>query len=149
MVVICSVYLSIYATCVILVTLATFLSPYLINRSFPSSVFSYMCPTTIIGALAMLLCFSKLNLQNKFINWCGISCFAVFLMHVSPSTLWHFKALFIYLHESLSLPMFWLMTFIILALIFMISILIDKVRIMVWNKVYKHLEPSLNRISNK
>lgn len=144
-----SIYLSIYATCVILVTLATFLSPYLINRSFPSSVFSYMCPTTIIGALAMLLCFSKLNLQNKFINWCGISCFAVFLMHVSPSTLWHFKSLFIYLHESLSLPMFWLMTFIILALIFMISILIDKVRIMVWNKVYKHLEPSLNRISNK
>ena len=149
MVIICSAYLSIYAACVILVTLATFLSPYLINRSFPSIVFSYICPTTIIGALAMLLCFTKFSLQNKFINWCGISCFAVFLMHVSPSTLWHFKALFIYLHESLSIAMFWITTFIVLSLIFIVSILVDKVRIVVWNKVYNKIEPLLNKISNK
>lgn len=142
-----SIYLSIYFGCVILVTLLSYLPPILFNRSFPLSLYSYICPTTIIGALALLLCFSKFSFQNKFVNWCGISCFAVFLMHVSPSTLWHFKDLFVYLHDNLSTPIFWLSNFGILSLIFIISILIDKIRIKIWDKVYIKLEPIINKIS--
>lgn len=140
-------YLSIYLGSVILVTLLSYLPPILFNRSFPLYLYSYICPTTIIGALALLLCFSKFSFQNKFVNWCGISCFAVFLMHVSPSTLWHFKDLFVYLYDNLSTPIFWLSNFGILSLIFIISILIDKIRIKIWDKVYIKLEPIINKIS--
>lgn len=130
------VYLAIYLLCAILVTAVSFLIPYLFDRYIPVDLYSYICPTTIIGALCLLLCFTKIKLQNQFINWCGISCFAVFLMHVSPSTLWHFKALFIYLHSHCSVASFWLITFAVLSLIFIVAILIDKIRIKTFNHLY-------------
>ena len=134
------VYLFLYIGCAIFVTITSFICPLIITK-----LYSYLSPTTIIGALALLLFFTKINLQNKFVNWCGISCFAVFLMHVSPSTLWHFKSQFVYLHENLSIPNFWIATFIILTLVFIFSILVDKIRIKIWDYTYKMIEPTLNR----
>lgn len=128
--------LLVYWVVTIFVTIVSFSTPLLLNRNFPLSFWSYNSPTTIVAALFLLLSFSKIKLQNRFVNWCGISCFAVFLMHVSPSTLWHFKDLFIYLHNSLSVLMFWTSTFIILIAIFFISILIDKLRIKCWDLVW-------------
>lgn len=141
-----SIYLSVYWVCVIIVTLVCFVFPRL-NLRILFPMFSYICPTTIVGALSLLLCFTKIKLQSRFINWCGISCFAVFLMHVSPSTLWHFKNLFVYLREHLSVLCFWLATFGVLFLIFIVSILVDKIRIYVWNRLFIKLEPILNRFS--
>lgn len=137
---------SIYLVCVMLVTCVCFIFPLLFNKFFPLDMFSYICPTTIVGALSLLLCFTKINIQKRFVNWCGISCFAVFLMHVSPSTLWHFKSLFIYLHERMSVFEYWGATFIILLCIFIVSILIDKIRIMIWNRLYSKIKLPLNRL---
>ena len=122
--------------CVMLVSFVCFILPLLFGKRFPLQMFSYICPTTIVGALALLLCFTRIELQSRFINWCGISCFAVFLMHASASTMWHFKDLFVYLHEHLSVLFFWLTTFGVLSLIFIVSILVDKIRIYVWNRLY-------------
>ena len=133
------VYFAIYQLCAILVTATSFLVPYIFGRYIPVELYSYICPTTIIGALCLLLCFTKIKLQNKFINWCGISCFAVFLMHVSPSTLWHFKNLFTHLHTNYQPAHFWLITFAILSIIFILSILIDKIRIKTFNLLYAKL----------
>ena len=133
------VYFAIYQLCAILVTATSFLVPYIFGRNILVNLYSYICPTTILGALCLLLCFTKIKLQNKFINWCGISCFAVFLMHVSPSTLWHFKNLFIHLHTNYQPTHFWLITFAILSIIFILSILIDKIRIKTFNLLYAKL----------
>lgn len=142
-----SIYLSVYLACVMLVSFVCFILPLLFGKRFPLQMFSYICPTTIVGALALLLCFTKIEVQSCFINWCGISCFAVFLMHVSPSTLWHFKDLFVYLHNHLSVLCFWLTTFGVLSLIFIVSIFVDKIRIYVWDRLYIKLKPILNRFS--
>lgn len=74
-----------------------------------------------MGRVSLLLSFAKIKIQSNIINWCGVSCFAVFLMHVSPSTLWHFRDLFVQLHEQYSVAQFWLATFIILSSIFVLS----------------------------
>lgn len=99
----------------------------------PLDLYSYISPTTILGALFLLLAFTKIELQNKFINWCGISCFAVFLMHVSPSTLWYYKDFFILLHNNTTVATFWITTFLVLIIIFIVSICVDKIRIRIWN----------------
>ena len=124
--------LLVYWVVTIFVTIVSFSTPLLLNRNFPFNFWAYNSPTTIVGALFLLLSFSKIKLQNRFINWCGVSCFAVYLLHASPSTLWHYKDLFIYLHNSMSVSKFWTSTFIILIAIFFISILIDKIRIKCW-----------------
>lgn len=142
-------YFTIYCFCAILVTLASFLTPYFFDKEVPLNLYSYICPTTIIGAICLLLAFAKIQIQSKFINWCAVSSFAVFLMHVSPSTLWHFKDLFTNLHNRLPVTQFWLATFVILIIIFIISILIDKVRIAIYNKTYIHILSKLEVWFNK
>lgn len=121
----------IYFGTVILVTAVSLFCP-----AISGYMYFYISPTTVIGALFLLLYFTKLRIQSRVVNWLGISCFAVFLMHVSPSTLWHFKNLFVYLHSSLDTYAFWLSTFVILMIIFMVSVLVDKVRIMLWESIY-------------
>ena len=142
-------YLTFYFLCVIFVTSTSFLVPFLLNKSTPLDLFSYICPTTIIGAISLLLFFTKIKLQNNFVNWCGISCFAVFLMHVSPSTIYHFRDLFAYLHNNYQVTLFWLITFIALLTIFIISILVDKIRIFTYDYIYAHILSKIEVKFNK
>ena len=132
-------YFAIYFMCAMFVTAIVFSYPHLLGKYVPVNLYSYICPTTIIGAMSLLLCFTKIKLQNRFVNWCGISCFAVFLLHVSPSTLWHFKRLFIYLHSHCSVAVFWPVTFAVLSIIFIAAILIDKIRINTFNRLYARI----------
>lgn len=122
-----------YAITTLIVTSISFITPFVFNRNVPLNLYSYISPTTILGALFLLLAFSKIDIQNKFVNWCGISCFAVFLMHVSPSTLWHYRDFFIMLHNNMAVLDFWIITFLSLIVVFFVSILIDKLRIKIWD----------------
>lgn len=124
--------LVIYLIVTSLVIIVSFLFPLIFSRTFPLDLWAYNSPTTIIAALSLFLAFSKIRLQNRFINWCGVSCFSVYLMHASPSTLRHFKDLFVILHNSVSVFEYWGYTFLILIMIFFVSILIDKIRIICW-----------------
>lgn len=47
-------------------------------------VFRLTSPIVIAEALYLMLYFSKLNFQNKFVNWMAGSCFAVFLIQQNP-----------------------------------------------------------------
>lgn len=141
-------YFFAYACSVIFVTLVEFLMPTLFNYKIPFDLFSYISPTTIWGSLCLLLCFTKINIQNKVINWCAISCFAVFLIHVSPSTLWHFKDFFIWLHNNVATISFWAITFIVLSFIFITAILVDKIRIFVWSKIANKFDTYFNKLNN-
>jgi surface polysaccharide O-acyltransferase-like enzyme len=123
---------TIYLSVTSFVVTISFITPLLLNRNFPLYIWAYNSPTTIVAALFLLLAFSKIRLQNKFINWCGMSCFAVYLMHTSPNILWHFKDLFVMLHNSMSVFEYWVSAFLILVMIFFISIFIDKMRIICW-----------------
>lgn len=142
--------LAIYACTVIIATIATFVPPYYFNIKIPLNFYSYICPTTIVGALYLFLAFSKIKLSSKFVNWCGISCFSVFLMHVSPSTLWHYRDLFIKLHEELPTLGYWVVTFAVLIIIFFVSILIDKIRLKFWNicwdKIFCRMEQTITSL---
>ncbi|MBR2436328.1 MAG: acyltransferase family protein [Alistipes sp.] len=142
--------IAIYLSTIIIVSALTFTPPLYLGVKIPLNFYSYISPTTIIGAVYLLLAFSKISIQSKFINWCGVSCFAVFLIHVSPSTLWHYKDLFVKLHDSLPTLEYWGATFIILTGIFIIAILIDKVRIAIWeicwNKIFRNIEPVITNI---
>ncbi len=135
----CTTDLMVYMVVSSFVTVVCVTPPLLIGRNF-QPWWNYIAPTTILGAVSLLLAFSKMKFQSKFVNWCGASCFAVFLLHTNPNTLWHFKDLFIYLHSHCSTLEFWGLTFVILIAIFFIAIIIDQLRIILWNKIWPIIE---------
>lgn len=136
----CTTDLMVYIVVSVFVTVVCVLPPLLIGRNF-QPWWNYIAPTTILGAVSLLLAFSKMKFQSKFVNWCGASCFAVFLLHINPNILrHHFKDLFIYLHNHCSTLEFWGLTFVILIAIFFIAIIIDQLRIILWDKVWPIIE---------
>lgn len=134
-----STYIIIYFTVAILVTILCIFPPFFLGFDF-QPWWRYNSPTVIITALSLLLAFSKMEIRSGFVNLCGASCFAVFLLHTNPNTIWHFKSLFKYLHSTLSIFEFWGITLVILLLIFFIAILIDQLRIILWVKFWSLLE---------
>lgn len=100
---------------------------------------SYISPFCILCAITMLLLFSKFEIQNKIINWIAASSFAVFLIHTNPNTLWHFKSFFVNLYGRTCIFEFWIYTFGVLILIFIVAVLIDQIRIAIWNFIWKRI----------
>lgn len=131
--------LAVYLFVSIFVTAVCVTPPLLVGCNF-QPWWDYIAPTTIIGAVYLLLAFSKIKFQSRFVNWCGASCFAVFLLHTNPNTLWYFKDLFIYLHTNFSTIEFWGLTFVILIAIFFVAIIIDQFRIVLWNKLWSIID---------
>ena len=93
-------------------------------------IFTYTNPLVIIQSLALLIGFSKLSFQNKLINWVASSCLAVYLLHANELILRPYYGTTIknwFLQENHLTFLFHTVLFI--SLIFIASILIDKIRI--------------------
>lgn len=101
-------------------------------------LYSYSSPLVIIEALYFFLFFTKIRLRNKLINWIAISSFAVYLFHCDV----HFLVPVYSTKISLWYHTYPTITFILyvavwIVCIFTISILVDKVRIVIWNLCLK------------
>lgn len=98
--------------------------------------YSYNSPSIILQAMFLFLVFGRIQLQSRFVNWCAASCLSIFLIHMHPAIknigYYHFT-------ESLyALPFLEYAGILILLVagIFMGSILIDKIRIYLSILVY-------------
>lgn len=101
--------------------------------------YAYSNPLVMIGALYLLLFFSKLKMPYmKWVNWLGASSFAVYLFH-SESTIrsQFFTPQVKYLYGTYSGVSCILMLFIFLLFIFFVSVIVDQLRILSWNKIWK------------
>lgn len=103
--------------------------PYTINRCF-----SYVSPLNIFIALYSIIMFSKFQLKSKLINWCAVSCFAVFLFHTNAKFFgYSYQEMCQQFYVIYSTWEYWGMMFCVMIGIYVIAILIDKIRIMMWN----------------
>jgi hypothetical protein len=116
----------------------TFLS-FLLTRlgyCITGRLFTYTSPFIIFESILLLLAFSKMKFKNNVINWIASSCLAVYLLHSNELFLrpfygkiirnWYFNDNTIY---------FFIHTIGFITILFVISILIDKVRIYIWNRI--------------
>ena len=108
----------------------------LITQNTDRLVFSYTSPLVIVAALHFFLLFTKIKLQNGVVNWVASSAFAVFLLHTDslffiPYYLEPIKRCFI--NESFS--MFLVNTTMRIFCVYVIAILIDKIRIFIWQSL--------------
>lgn len=106
-------------------------------------LFFYNSPTTIVSATALLLFFSKLKLHSRVINWLAVSALAVYLTHSSSFVGRFYDQQILAWHENVSRPQFILDAFILIVCVFFGSILIDKLRLMLWQPLGKWLNKHL------
>lgn len=98
---------------------------------------SYASPLVIIGSISLLLWFSRLTFHSKVINWVAASSFAVYLLHCSRGVLDKFCALTRYMYEGCGI--FGILCTIVV--VFTLGVLVDKLRIIVWNMIDKVAKP--------
>jgi hypothetical protein len=116
-------------------------SIFLLKRYFNLGgvLYYYNSPTAILAAAYLLLFFSKLHLQSRIVNWVAISALAIYLTH-SNSYLCHYYDGTIRLWcDQLALPSFLLYMVALIAVVFVGSILLDKVRLLVWRPFQHYL----------
>lgn len=96
---------------------------------------SYISPLTVIGAMSLLLCFSKIKLPyNKWINICGKSCFSVYLLHA----MWGYWFDVLKRIDSLFGGLNYIIVlFAFLLAVYLGCILLDQLRLQVWKTIAK------------
>lgn len=97
-------------------------------------LYSYASPIVIASSLYLLLFFSKLSFTDKMVNWVASSCFAVYLFHCNG----FFFSLYRNMVEKLYASPYSLLGVVSYVIfIFFISVLIDKIRMWLWDFVLK------------
>ena len=112
------------------------------TESLHALAYAYSNPLVIIGALYLLLFFSKLKMPYiKWVNWLGASSFAVYLFHGEGTVRSQFFSPQVkFLYENYSGISCIGMIFLFLCLVYIISVLIDQVRIISWNCIWNYFE---------
>ena len=108
-----------------------------LNHSITVSgcLYSYASPIVIASSLYLLLFFSKLSFTNKTVNWIASSCFAVYLFHCNS---FFFSAYYRNVIKELYASSYSVCGVVLYVIfIFFISVLIDKIRMWLWDFVLK------------
>lgn len=114
--------------------------PYVINR-----IFNYVSPINVAIALFLLIMFSKFRIKSKLINWFSTSCFAVFLFHTNALFLGvSYKDMCKQIYLTHSVWDYWIIIFFLMIGIFIVSVLIDKIRILIWNILSRFIKVKFN-----
>lgn len=129
-------FLCVFLLSTLLLGVLFYVSKILMMGRLSSIVFKYDNPLVILSALSVVLYFSKLKLRSSLINWVAASSFAVFLLHTNPNLCKPYFVPFIKdLYLSYNGIYCLLYIFLFLAVVFMLSIIIDQARLFIWRKI--------------
>lgn len=139
-------YVSVYAVCSIIIALSMFLPAFLYGENQNGIVchvlkklgsIAYDSPLVFISALSLLLFFTKLKFYSRIINWSASSAFAVYLLqtHFCVSRLIFAPCV----KSSYCSEMNWLGVLCVIGFFFVVGILIDKIRLFLWEALYERL----------
>lgn len=127
--------LLIYLGCAFILSICNLL---ILSRGLSISVegrlYSYASPIVIIASVALLLFFTKFSFSSKIVNWIASSCFAVYLFHCNGFFFGkYYRGLITLIYYDSRYALWGVIVFIVL--IYAVAILIDKVRMALWNLV--------------
>lgn len=122
----------IYAGYVVILTVAMFVAKKAGIKG--GALYFYSCPLVILGAMHFMLFFTKLpSFKSKFVNWIAISAFAIYLTHSSSFLAYFYDNQILKWFNNESVFPFIIYTASLIAVVFIASIIIDKLRIALWN----------------
>lgn len=105
--------------------------------SFNILFLPYTSPQTLAGSVCLLLFFSGLHLQNRWINRTAVSVFAVYLVHTHDLVFPYYRSALLHLHASTGTPVFAGLAFTLLVAVFAVCLVIDRIRLAFWRMLWK------------
>lgn len=102
--------------------------------------YKYTSPNTILMSVMCLLCFSKISIKNKFINWIAISSLSVYLTHNSSFLRDYYDSTIRSWFQELPYIYFVFRVALLIIVIYAVSILLDKIRILIWRTLMPMLK---------
>lgn len=129
-----SIDVIIYVSLSLIIAASMFFACYVDSPLLMKMSWEYTNPVIIISSIYLLLLFSKINFQNNIINWIAASCFAVYLQHF---LIWDKVVVphIHYLSDNFNGILFLALLALSLITFYVSAIAIDKVRILIWNKL--------------
>lgn len=124
-------------------------SPIVLGFSIPYiSDYNYINPIVLLMSVSLLIYFTKLGFQSKLVNWVAASSFSVFLLHANPNIIYGiFNKTCIEIYQNYDGIICFLLFAAFLLSTYLIAILYDQVRIVIWKQIEKRLFV-INKISN-
>lgn len=108
-------------------------------------VTSYVNPFTVLASLYLLLGFTKMRFEFKLVNWIAASSFAVYLLHCNRYVFGEYLSICGYMYQEYSGIVYLMLMFFILSAVFLLAVLIDKIRIFFWG----YLETIVLRVCDR
>lgn len=108
-------------------------APYEITRF----VFSYDNPLVIAGAMSIVLLFSKIDFTSSIVNKVAKSSFSVYLLHSGPIAWPLYLSVCNQISRSFAGSNMYLVMFIFLVGVFILAIIIDQIRLIIWNYLFE------------
>ena len=125
--------LAIYLVLTMLTSFATLVQIY--TRGAVGWFYYYDSPFVILAAIYLLLFFTKISIRSKVVNWVAVSCFAAYIVHCSPLFFPDYLATIKSWFDQEQEIIFVCYTMMWIVAVFSFSILLDKIRIVVWNLI--------------
>ena len=122
--------LAVYLGCVAFFTIAMFVIKWYGGRG--GFLYFYNCPIVIVSALHLLLFFSKISLRSRLINWVAVSAFAIYLTHSSSFIGKYYDVYLLQWFNQCSRADFIGRAVLLIVGVFIASILLDKLRLLLW-----------------
>ena len=125
-------------------SLALILYAYVTKESIMASPLTYkflryVSPVNILASILLFLSFSRLQLQSKVVNWISASTLAVYLIHCNPYLIGRYTGFVKRLSEEHSTEVFIVLVIGFILAVFAGSILVDKLRLLLWQRVISPL----------
>lgn len=124
-VVLCTLFIGIFAT----------VMTSIYRTDYAHLMYSYLNPIVILSALSITIAFSKINFQSQLVNWFACSSLAAYIVHSHPCMFSLYKNIARQIYDSHSGFNYWILILGYICSVFSISVFIDKIRILAWNKL--------------
>ena len=126
----------VFLSCIITNTILGIICLYSNKRGGYNLIYAYNNPITIIGALYLLLFFSKIKLQyNKMINVLAGGSFAAYLLHSNQYVFPYFSEGVQYIYNNSYGLLCIAVIFLYILFVYIASVIIDFPRILIWNRI--------------
>ena len=106
-----------------------------VRITLDSRLLNYGCPLVILSAVALLLFFSKWTYHNHVVNTASKSCLAVYLLHCNYFVFPLYKEMVQRTNQVSEA-----MVLLFIVGVFLLAIMIDRVRIVMWNVIYNRFD---------
>lgn len=128
---------SVYLAMVMLLVVLSAVGIYITGK--PIKMLRYDCPLVIIASVAIVVGFSKLTIQKRWINALATSCFAVYIVHFHPLVFPYFRQVMATIAATFCGWRCLTAVIVFLCLVFLACSIIDYVRQAAWEIISKHI----------